>query len=115
VTVYGKAHPDLGRHVLVADMAAVHPGDPNKCLCRGAAEVVVLVKGEKTRKLCDRALTAFRKQCAFRVIDTPQGPRWLPGAAPEEWGFALIFAAEMREFAWREEFRRRLGGCRCRL
>jgi hypothetical protein len=103
---YGKDHPDLGRRVKVADMLAVHPGDANRCLCRGTAEVNLLVKGEKVLKICDRALTAFRKRCAFRVLDTPSGPHWLPGCSPEEWDLARIFYGSVREYQWQERLRR---------
>ena len=40
---YGSLTPPLGRHVTIGDLVAVHPGDPEKCLCRGAGEVTLVI------------------------------------------------------------------------
>ena len=99
---------EMGRLVTIADLVAVHPGKPEKCLCRGSGEVRVFGGIAALNKPCERAVSAFRARCADRVVDTPRGPRWKPGMSPDEWGFTLMFLADVREFAWREQLRRRL-------
>jgi hypothetical protein len=106
---YGSLEAPLGRHVLIRDILAVHPGDPLKCLCRGTGEVTLIIGNDRKTKECDKAIKAFRKLLSARVVDTPKGPRWRLGMTPEEWGFVQIFQAEMGEFAFRERLRRTVG------
>lgn len=96
---------ELGRAVIVGDIAAVHPGDPSKCICKGTAEIPYVDRQrDPGTQICARAMDAFRVKTAGRVIDTPGGPRWRRGMSPEEWGFYEIFQLEVQAFEWRQEF-----------
>jgi hypothetical protein len=107
---YGSLTPQIGRHVIIADLLAVHPGDPRKCLCRGTGQVSMVQGGEGVfLKECGKALAAFRQECGWRTVDTPQGPHWKIGLSPEEFGLFLIFQGEMRDFLFREQLRRTVG------
>jgi hypothetical protein len=92
----------LGRAVTFADLLAVHPGRPQRCLCRGTGRVHLVVNGQKAERECGAAMAAFREKCGARCIDTDKGPHWKLGQSPEEWSRFLIFMADAREFDWRQ-------------
>ncbi len=100
---------ELGRAVTLADVVALHPGRPERCLCRGSGQIVVHGKVGAQTTICGVTLAAFNRECGPRVVTLDRGEAfWIRGGSPEEWGLAQIFAAEMRDFEWREEFRQRL-------
>lgn len=105
MTIATERALELGRTVIIADVLAVHPGRPERCLCRGTAEIPFV--GKPGQNICAVALTAFKEQCGFRVHDTPSGPHWKRGMSPEEWGLAQIYFASVRAFDWRQDFGRR--------
>lgn len=74
----------FARAVTFRDILAVHPGKPEKCLCRGTGRVTAWVGSVAVERECGRALEAFRKKCASRVVDTAIGPHWKIGETPEE-------------------------------
>lgn len=106
---------ELGRRVTLDDVKRQHPGKPERCLCRGSGQIVVHgagpgARGRSTVTICALALNAFNAECGPRVVTVPSGePFWMRGRAPEDWGFVEMFATSMREFAWREAFRKKCG------
>lgn len=100
---------ELGRQVIIADLVAVHPGQPDRCLCKGSGEVTYIFQGKTGTKMCGVAEQAFAKVNADRFVNMPAGPFWRRGMAPEDWPFVLMFQADRREFRWRSEFRQRVG------
>lgn len=98
---------ELGRRVMVEDLLPTHPGRPDRCLCRGACRVTVHKGGKPVTLPCNAALTAFNAQCGNRVSTDALGDaRWIRGGSPEEWPFAQMFDASMRDFEWRAQMRK---------
>lgn len=75
----------LGRKVIIADIAKIHPGKPAKCTCRGTGAIRYTRKGQQYDAPCMRALTEFNKIFDGRFANDARGEaRWVVGRSSEE-------------------------------
>jgi hypothetical protein len=97
-----------GRRVTIGDVAKFHVRR-DKCPCRGNVEMTMfrIVEGQRVPSLhiCALAMEDIGNACGWRTINTPDGPRWLAGVSPEEFGLWIIFQADRR--AWNQDQRMR--------
>lgn len=100
-----------GRRVTIGDVARFHERR-DKCKCHGNVELTAwtIVDGQRvpTMQICPKAMEDIARLCGWRVVNTPQGPRWYLGVEPENFGLWSVFYNSVRSWVLDQQMRKAL-------